>query len=506
MDLTSITGAVFFIAMSIIAVSYGWGMRGTTLGGEKGAMLPGAIMGLLIALFSGSAFLQENFFLLTAAGALGIYFGGSMSYMQTTGLGSDKNPPEDLKRSLTGLFVKGSIWWAIFGAVVGMFLSFLTGQYYNLTAVLLIFGTMPLFGFIGSRLFDRPFDEKKGIHPKIYFSRTRPEGMGVLFGILVGLIIFMAIYRDNVALVFTVGSMLSGGTGFLVGQLGNIRGKYPNKNGWQFLGKYHKKGIICTWKIAECTFGGIAGLGVALTFVLVVNFLPAYALYYNDSYFAISEMVNISQWLMPGIFVALLALDLNRHIIKRRKTAEEYIYMNKRGWLSGQELEIALKTAGREPSKAFLLYEKIAHTALFPIYCYIPLLFLFLGSAEVAKLVSFYVLYFVLVEQQAFDRFVNFKTVYLWRGVLMGLGTLVIFAQFYWGWTPGIFETVLLYGWGYEGLTLVGNIARNSPDRYQKPLVKDSSWTEAYGGLLTVHGYFILCLIVFTGFGAMYLF
>ncbi|MCL2298616.1 MAG: hypothetical protein FWC27_00520, partial [Firmicutes bacterium] len=81
MALTNPWSITLFIAISAVAMSYGWGMRGTTLGGEKGAMLPGALMGLLIAVFSGSPFLRENFFLLSAAGALGIYFGGSMSYM-----------------------------------------------------------------------------------------------------------------------------------------------------------------------------------------------------------------------------------------------------------------------------------------------------------------------------------------------------------------------------------------------------------------------------------------
>ncbi|MCL1952151.1 MAG: hypothetical protein FWF60_04920, partial [Oscillospiraceae bacterium] len=93
MPLTNPWSILLFIAISTVALSYGWGMRGTTLGGEKGAMLPGALMGLLLALFSGSPFLREHFYLLGAAGALGMYFGGSMSYMQTIGFGSDRNPP-----------------------------------------------------------------------------------------------------------------------------------------------------------------------------------------------------------------------------------------------------------------------------------------------------------------------------------------------------------------------------------------------------------------------------
>ena len=498
MPLTNPWNIILFIAISTVALSYGWGMRGTTLGGEKGAMLPGALMGLLLALFSGSPFLREHFYLLGAAGALGMYFGGSMSYMQTIGFGSDRNPPENLKRCLTGIFVKGSLWFGLFGAVVGLFLTFLSGRY-NLKAVVMLLGCLPPAGLLGSQLFDRPFDEKTGLHPKIYFSRTRPEGMGVLFGILVELIAFAAIYRDSVALWLALGSTLSGGVGFVLAQLMNIRAKYPNKKGRQLLGKYHSRGWIDTWKIAECSYGAFAGLGISTTFVLVANFSPAYRAQFIAS---VPQPLSIKHWVLPAILVALLALDMVKYIVKRPKTEQELRYLCSRGWMSGAELELALPKAGKEPSKAWLLYEKIAHTAEFPIYCYIPLLFLFLGSMDVARLVSFYVLYYVLVEQQALDHFNRFKTIYLWRAGLLGAGFFAVFAFFYWSWTPGLLPTMLLYGVGYEALTLVGNLAKNSPDRYGKKILKESSLREAYGSLVTVHGYFLVCIAAITAFAA----
>jgi len=500
MSLTNPWSILLFIAVSAVAVSYGWGMRGTTLGGEKGAMLPGALMGLLIAVFSGSDFLREHFYLLSAAGALGIYFGGSMSYMQSIGLGSDSNPPEDLKRGLTGIFVKGSLWFGLFGAVVGMFLTFLS-RGYDQKAVLLIFGCMPPAALLGSQLFDRPFDEKKGIHPKIYFSRNRPEGMGVLFGILVELIVIAAIYKDSVALWLTLGSTVSGGAGFVVAQLMNIRSKYPNKKGWQFLGKYHKRGWIDTWKIAECSYGAIAGLGISATFVLIANFSPAYRAQFIRS---VPQLTKLDPWILPAIFVALLGIDMLKYVFKRPKTEKELRYMRSRGWMSDAEVELALqKNAGREPSKAWLLFEKITHTAEFPIYCFIPLFMIFLGSMDAAKLVSFYVLYYVILEHQLFERFKHFKTIYIWRIALLGAGFFLVFAQFFWKWAPGLLPTVLLYGVGYEAITLVGNVAKNSPDRYGRKTIKDSSLREAYGGVATMHGYYFICIAAITVFAAL---
>ncbi|MCL2509363.1 MAG: hypothetical protein FWF05_09325 [Oscillospiraceae bacterium] len=501
MQLTNAWNIFLFIAVSAAAMSYGWGMRGTTLGAEKGAMLPGALMGMLIAVFSGSDFLREHFYLLSAIGALGIYFGGSMSYMQSVGLTSDKNPPDDFKRGMTGLFVKGFIWFGLFGSITGMFLSFLTGRYYgDLKTVLLIFGLLPLFALCGSRIFDRPYDEKKGIHPKIYFSRNRPEGMGVLFGILVELILVMAVSKDTVALTLTGGFVLTGSVCWCLAQLLHIKAKYPNKKGKRLFAALQKKGICELWKVNECSMGLFSGIGISVTFTLVVNFSGKYQAFYTD--LSLPNLTGLSEWVLPAIFVALLAVDMTRIFINRRKTKEEYEYMLSRGWMSRQELEIALQNPGKEPSKTWLMYERAREVATFPIYCVIPLFFVFLGSAGVAKLVSFYILWHVLVEEQAFNRFNRFKYIWLWRALLMGFGFLVIFAQFYWGWTPNILHTVLLYGVGYEALTLVGNIARKSPDRYNKPAVKESSWAEAYGGQVTMHPYFIFCIAVVTVFAA----
>jgi len=497
---------VLFIAISTIAVSYGWGMRGTNIGGETGAMLPGALMGLCIAVFSGSPFLREHFYLLGAAGALGMYFGGSMSYGETVGLRSNESP-KGLAWEMTGLFVKGGLWFGLFGAAVGMFLSFLAGLY-DLKAVLLTFGLMPLFALVGSRLFDRPYDEEKGIHPRIYFSKTRPEGMGVLFGILAGLAVCMVIYRDSVALWLTLGSTLSGGIGWVLSQWMQVRAKHPNKKGKRFCGKLSDKGLVDAWKIMECGLGAFAGLGIAITFVLIANFSEKYQTYFQFQYATFNALDNSffilrPDWLLPLIFIALLGLDMLKHVIKRPRTREELDWQLRRCLISAGEHEIAMRTAGDKPPKAFLIYEKINQTALMPIYCIIPLFFMFLGSFEVAKLVSFYVIYYVVAEQNVFDRFNLFKSIWVWRIGMLGTGLLIVLAQFFLGWTPSLFLTVLMYGVGYEAITLVGSIAKRSPERLHRKSVKESSFVEAYGGQITTHGYFILCIIAITIFAGL---
>ncbi|MCL2299493.1 MAG: hypothetical protein FWC27_05040, partial [Firmicutes bacterium] len=82
----SASNLALFMFMLFIAGSYGWAVRGTTLGKETGAMLPGALLGILCAWFSGSALLWENLWIFCAAGALGMFVGGTETYGETIGL------------------------------------------------------------------------------------------------------------------------------------------------------------------------------------------------------------------------------------------------------------------------------------------------------------------------------------------------------------------------------------------------------------------------------------
>jgi len=60
-----------------------------------------------------------------------------------------------------------------------------------------------------------------------------------------------------------------------------------------------------------------------------------------------------------------------------------------------------------------------------------------------------------------------------------------------------------MYGAGYEAITLVGSIAKRSPERLGKKTARESSLRQAYGGQVTTHGYFILCIIIITVFAGL---
>ena len=502
MELTGVFSVALFIAVSAVVMSYAWGMRGTNLGGEKSAMLPGAIMGTILAVCSGSPFLLKNAYLMSAVGALGMFFGGHISYMQSVGLCLNKFPPEDIKRGMTGLFIKGGVWYGVFGAVAGMFLSFMTGQYYNNPrTVLLLFGLMPIAVLIGEQIFDRPFDAKKGIHPKLYFSVNRPDGIGVLIGVLAELIVFMVVCKDWASLVLMAGSLLSGGIGFCLAVQLTRRSMYPNKRGWIFLEKASKKGIVD--KVCEFSFGGMAGIGIAVTFLLSMRVFPDRA----ASIVGISELPKLARdtallWILPVVYTALMAIiQLTPRFLKRPPTKEELDYALSRGWMCKAEHAFAMRGAGDVPSKGWLLYETIFEKLERPVYCILPLCLMFLGSARTAALVSLYFMYIVLAEQNIFVRFSAFKSIRLWRVGMLGLGAFLLLAIFFWGLAPGLLPLTLLYGAFYEAITLVGHIALRSPDRGSL-LVKDVGWVKSFGCKLTTHAWFLASIAAATALAA----
>ena len=98
--------ALLCIAFTTFAASYAWGMRGTLIGGEKGAMLPGAFIGVIIAWFSGGA-IRDYFWIPAAAGLMGMTFGGTEPYGETIGMVLHRNRPDhNPVKGYTGLAFK----------------------------------------------------------------------------------------------------------------------------------------------------------------------------------------------------------------------------------------------------------------------------------------------------------------------------------------------------------------------------------------------------------------
>ena len=162
--------------------------------------------------------------------ALGISFGGAMTYGQTVGLTHNEAVIGNwaaLSWGLLGLFIKGGIWIGFGGAFLGIGLS--KFRYHPSEMFLVLLGLLVLF-VLGVGIFNAPFNPAERILPRLYFSadwcwepradlKPRPECWGGLLLALVGLTAYLQWgRRDRLARNLALAGFLGGGLGFSLGQ------------------------------------------------------------------------------------------------------------------------------------------------------------------------------------------------------------------------------------------------------------------------------------------------
>ncbi len=218
-----------FLLFPALAMSLGWGLRGFIGGGPLGAMIPGALVALALCLLLERD--GDDAGRVAAWGAIGVGFGGQMTYGQTIGLAFQ---PDTAWWGLLGLALKGAIWGLLGGAVIGLVLdrdSVPTQRLRNGLAL------MVLATYAGWKLLNEP--------KLVYFSnrldRPRPE---IWFGLMLGAVALLVVARNPVARRFALYGAVGGGFGFGVG-------------GWiQVLGRsYAPTPWVGWWKVMELFFG-----------------------------------------------------------------------------------------------------------------------------------------------------------------------------------------------------------------------------------------------------------
>ena len=226
-----------WLAFPAMAMSLGWGLRGYIGGGPLGAMIPGAMVGLALCLLLGR---EGDSALVAAFAAVGVGFGGEMTYGQTVGLSLQ---PETYWWAITGFAVKGAAWGLLGGAMIGAALDRSRYRMPDLAGglVLLVAGT-----WAGWRVVNEP--------KLIYFSnrvdRPRPE---VWAGLLVGALVLL------LWLAWRAGARLAAGFagwGAMGGGLGFASGAAVQVWGTRTFGVFP----LGWWKVMELTFGALLGL------------------------------------------------------------------------------------------------------------------------------------------------------------------------------------------------------------------------------------------------------
>ena len=109
---------IAWILIPAVVMSLGWGLRGYIGGGPFGAMIPGALVTLIICRYLGCN--ERSAANVVVFGAFGVGFGGLMTYGQTLGL---LRADETLAWGLTGTTLKGGVWGLLGGAVIGLGLA-----------------------------------------------------------------------------------------------------------------------------------------------------------------------------------------------------------------------------------------------------------------------------------------------------------------------------------------------------------------------------------------------
>ena len=394
--------AVILLVLAV-AGSYGWAVRGTTIGKEKGAMLPGALLGIFLAWFTGSPVIRENFWIFCAAGALGMAVGGTETYAQTMDfIKSAKKAPGPLKGN-GGLALKGFLWFGIFGAVFGMAFTAMAGTVYKVWEIAAVFAAMPLLRALGIRICNLPFDPKKGVFPKIYLSRDRFEEWGGMLFMMIELAAFLAIKGDRFALCLSGCSALGGAVGWVLAINMMRISMYPKKNGKYIFGSLQTKGMIDNWKIMEYTLGAVGALGVGTGFILGFPALQTHIAAIEGAGRLWSPLLEMgAEKILTWAVIALLF------------GGEPLL-----GWLFG------IKYRGRIKN-----IERVGDIAEQALYTYLALPLVLLGALDFSRVVSVLVLYWVLMIEMMFngDKLPSFKgnLKFRWPLALIGVFYLAL--------------------------------------------------------------------------------
>ncbi|MBR3596016.1 MAG: hypothetical protein IKL47_03445 [Clostridia bacterium] len=467
-----------FLAISMITMCFGWGMRGSAIGGEKGAMLPGAFMGILCVWYTGSELLMENVFLFAAACALGYFYGGMEPYGSTMGLVLDHDKPRyNPSLGYLALAFKGSIWSGLGAAFLGISFSAMSGVVYKWYDFVIFFALVPLVQEIGYRIFNTPYDPENGRMPKIGFSKDSREEWGRNLVIVAGLLVLMAIRRDIFGIIMWVGGALAGSVGWVVAITFYDKQMHPLKNGKWLFGKLEELKVIDGWKIMEFTQGCFNGLGISAAFALgwplaAKNLEQAEAA--GKLWYMLPEKVDIT---LSWIFCALIILTIFLFIIPYRRN-------------------------GNKITRAFGEVDmNIVEVLERPCYMVGPLALVMLGSTTMASIICCFTMYYVIAQHDGLERYWDYKGIKFIRIFLILVGAVILVGQILRGYT--LWETWVFYCVGYILFDLAYFYR---PKRVIENYRKSKSVKEfliSFGGDITVLLFFHVLMAGLLVFGYM---
>lgn len=406
---------VFIILLCGVLTAYTWGMRGTIVGGERGAMLPGAALALVLLHAGGSLPLAMTFPLAATIGACGMFFGGSMSYGETLALTADEDPSAR-RHGFIGIALKGGLWFALFGGILALGMLAVAGRFSLLRTILFVLGVTAAY-VIGKFFLRFLCNKSKFLKKHLYFSRTRDESWGGLALSCFFLLVFSILHKQVFAPLLSLFGFVCGAAGFSVGNLLRLcmdRKKRSADSG--FLR------FLSGWKTMECVFGAVGGAGTALGWCVLfrryVATLTAELISHSGAWRPIREKPgNILVFVYLGCFVLYLCLMV---LLKKRKEAAEDLL-------------------------------------IWPVFCLFPLFLAMTGNVLGARIASVGMMLFVLAEKFTLSRREKYEKLWFSKAaqcILMLLTALAFAAILFTDRAPSALGTMGLYTLLYYAASL----------------------------------------------------
>jgi hypothetical protein len=227
----------FWCALGAVTMSLGWGLRGSIGGGSLGAMIPGAMIALVLCLLLGR---ERDAGLIAAMGAIGVGFGGQETYGQTVGLSLT---PETFWWAILGFTIKGAAWGLLGGAFLGVAFN---RRRLSRSRILIALTLMIAGAWLGWKLVNEP----KLVYFSNRFDRPRQE---LWAGLWLGGLLLLAWLRARLPWLFALCGAIGGGVGFGFGASLQPWGR----DAWALM-------PLGWWKAMELTFGALLGLSYVL--------------------------------------------------------------------------------------------------------------------------------------------------------------------------------------------------------------------------------------------------
>ncbi len=367
------SAVIICVLFAALAVSYAWGMRGLVIGGEKGAMLPGMYLGLILAWFAGGG-IRENFWIPAAAGLMGMSFGGIEPYGDTIHMAICRSSKHFRPvRGYTGLAFKGAFWFAVAGGFIALSMSAMGGKY-SAAEIVLFCVLIPVVQLIGYNIFNRPYDKENNKFPAIYFSFESREEWGSNAAIIIEMLVLGTVKHDQLLISLVSAGFASGFIGWLIAIKLYDYTQNPMKNGKYLFDKLKKANRIDGWKVMEFSLGAAGGLGTSLIFCLSgkeINEINA-AIAANGVFNPIAKAEPFMPVVIALCAAAIILINVFDYVCDR----------------NGKEYNSFISDCIERP-----------------FFNVIPMVFVLLGSAYAARLMTVFMLVFVCAVKNVFDRF-----------------------------------------------------------------------------------------------------